>query len=634
MVCYSFSLIVSADVRTASANVANKIDTAKMHETMDKWHQDAQKGISTGINTVKDVASKTTNKASELANKAKNKGKEGIAKIIMPAHPAPSQADDSNKGSSWWATLDWLSVPFSASKTSDDRAVLPPLPDRPPVYCYYDPTSTDKTAAEKNAESDLLLTWRRAWWSQGFSPIILGPSDSMRSNLYTEYQKMKVKGEADLPFDVMRWLAWDAMEGGLLVQSTLFPMGRDNTIIKHLRTARSQGMDDGLRSWDGLEDGIFVGDKLGVSTALRSLLTTDGEVDKSFTMLGKLSKASFAAPEKNRGVFAYYSDKVVQKNYAKIVKEDKSIDKAKLNQLVSAHLHTMWQNTFKGGLEVVQPNKEHFDVLYTPARELARGLQTCPENPVPESCPPSTPKCTPCKSEAFKLTETKAFHNGTDVFTIGVVPHPWTYASLRAMDDKWTAESINEEVERDDWIIKITENEFKDATDEHRILAFKEFVASEQPSVHSLWISAEREFPNDLTWYFGFALPAAPRKVSLEENAEKGQAESTILQASKKLIALPKSSDKSKLRAIMESWSLYDMEAWSFVRSMQARRQLVRQKFEDEQKKYSQGAGSENGRNALNKWSDKPEDAKEDGKKEGKKDEKKDSKKDEKKGTK
>ncbi|KAF9768935.1 hypothetical protein IL306_013703, partial [Fusarium sp. DS 682] len=94
-----------------------------------------------------------------------------------PAHPPPTRAQDSYQGTSWWADWKW-SVPFSSSLTLDeDRALLPPLQDRPFIYCYYDAT-VKKSREEKDADSDLLLTWRRAWWAQGFRPTILGSSEA------------------------------------------------------------------------------------------------------------------------------------------------------------------------------------------------------------------------------------------------------------------------------------------------------------------------------------------------------------------------------------------------------------------------------------------------------------------------
>ncbi|KAL6914465.1 hypothetical protein FSST1_012225 [Fusarium sambucinum] len=51
-------------------------------------------------------------------------------------------------------------VPVAAPEDAT-KALLPPLQDRPFVYCYYDAT-IKKAREEKDAESRLLLTWRRA----------------------------------------------------------------------------------------------------------------------------------------------------------------------------------------------------------------------------------------------------------------------------------------------------------------------------------------------------------------------------------------------------------------------------------------------------------------------------------------
>ena len=139
------------------------------------------------------------------------------------AHPPPRQKNDEYNGSSWWADWKWLSVPFSSSVTLDeDRALLPHLANRQPIYCYYDAT-VQKTTEEKDAESDLLLIWRRAWWARGFKPVILSAAEAMNNPLYMVLQG----SEADpaLKRDMMRWLALESMGGGLLAQQIVFPIG-------------------------------------------------------------------------------------------------------------------------------------------------------------------------------------------------------------------------------------------------------------------------------------------------------------------------------------------------------------------------------------------------------------------------
>jgi hypothetical protein len=122
------------------------------------------------------------------------------------SHRPPEQKNSNYGGSSWYSNWNWRS-PFSSSTTMDEsRSLLPPVRDRTPVYCYYD-SSIERDAATKEAESALLLTWRRAWWAQGFKPIILSAAEAMNNPLYHEMQGAEM--EPNLKKDMMRWLAWD-----------------------------------------------------------------------------------------------------------------------------------------------------------------------------------------------------------------------------------------------------------------------------------------------------------------------------------------------------------------------------------------------------------------------------------------
>ena len=79
------------------------------------------------------------------------------------AHKPPIQANSSSGNAKWYSDWRWKN-PFSGSVTLDeDRAVLPPLRRRPPVYTYYEATKQAKEDKEvRHAEERLLLQWRRS----------------------------------------------------------------------------------------------------------------------------------------------------------------------------------------------------------------------------------------------------------------------------------------------------------------------------------------------------------------------------------------------------------------------------------------------------------------------------------------
>ena len=102
--------------------------------------------------------------------------------------------------------------PFSSSVTLDEnRSLLPPVEKRPPIYTYYDHT-LKKDDEIKAAETQILITWRRAWWAHGFRPMILGPAEATKNPLYEEVQQKGL--EAAIKDELLRWLAWESMGYG------------------------------------------------------------------------------------------------------------------------------------------------------------------------------------------------------------------------------------------------------------------------------------------------------------------------------------------------------------------------------------------------------------------------------------
>ncbi|KAK2071582.1 hypothetical protein P8C59_005992 [Phyllachora maydis] len=166
----------------------------------------------------------------------------------QPSHPPPRQRNDTDGESHWYSNRMWFLMPFSSSVTLDEnRSLLPDLVRRTRIYCYYDNTVA-KDAASKDAESDLLLIWRRAWWAHGFEPIILSPAEAMKNPRYEEVQRLEMGMHMDpaLRTALMRWLAWEKMGGGLLADHLLFPMGpHHDPLLSHLLGPRECPAQDG-----------------------------------------------------------------------------------------------------------------------------------------------------------------------------------------------------------------------------------------------------------------------------------------------------------------------------------------------------------------------------------------------------
>lgn len=536
-----------------------------------------------------------------------------------PAHAPQRQANDTDGESTWFSDWRWLAIPFSSSYTLDeDRTLLPLMQKRTEIYCYYD-TAIKRDPAEKEAESEILLSWRRAWWAQGFRPVILSEQEAMNNPIYEELQRM-VDIDPGLKTDVMRWLAWENMGGGLLAHYLAFPMAaHDDPLLAYLRRGEYQG----LTRWDGLDDGLFAGAKSDITAAIKRVLGSSQMKDAK----GFLSamppeedddKKTFWVDKTPKSI-AYYNTDAMSKKYEKVASvittnRAKGLDQ--LNQLIGSHLHLTWQNNFNKGIAVLKPLPHHTTTMIQPAVELANRLQKCTESPMQSSCPPNNPKCQPCVSaHPLKISSPPRYRNTTGLYTIGTVPHPYTMHTLNELKDTLDIPWIRRECPRDKWLAEVTKEYLGAGVGgAPRVIRFKEAVAAEFAASRSIWLPAEQDLPNDLDWHFGFEIPVEGldegksetpvpgperRPQPVHEPADGPVAKPEELKREPELLkrARDVTSAKDKktvaLRNAIEAWNLADTEAWKFARAFLARERVERMKFEEEESKYAGGAGTE-----------------------------------------
>lgn len=578
--------------------------------------------------------------------------RESIPKLNVPnfrisfqhsAHKPPEQKNSTHGDSSWYSDWKWLN-PFSSSVTLDeDRVVLPPLPERPPVYTFYD-TTVKRDEGTKKVDAELLLTWRRAWWAHGFRPIILTEAEAMSHPLY---QNLQEKGLPEaLEQEYRQWLAWAHMGTGLLSSVYCLPMGAyDDLLLAHLR----RGQYPQLIKFEGLSTGLFAGEQAQIDRAIRSAL------DK--VNFGSLKSITAAIDEEHFKVeqatsIAHYSSQIIPLKYpvlAELITNDPHKGRLALNQLMIAHLHTIWQNSFSSGISVLQPLPAHTFSLVKPAKDLARLLSECPSSILQSSCPPNRPKCSPCIGSKMRITTAPSFRNTSSLFTIGVVPHPYTMITLANRSDTITVAHIRRHTERDPWITAVTRDILGDARGgPSRVVALKDAVASEYGTIRSLWFTTEHfpaafwppppppksptndahpveekvsPFPEDwletLDWHFGFPVPRttvshgeslppipgperwakspaglpADRKKSSDPDPpteEQAAVEVELLRKARETIN-SKDSAVVRIRSVAEAWNLADTEAWKFVKSFRARQVVERLKFEEEESAYETG---------------------------------------------
>ena len=539
------------------------------------------------------------------------------------AHDPPGRQRNSSRGdASWYSHWNWRH-PFSASVTFDERSLLPPLPARPPVYTYYD-TTLAKEESVKEGERKLLLVWRRAWWAQGFKPVILGKAEAMQNPRYETMQALKLHD--GLRAELMRWLAWGHMGSGVLANWLVLPMAaRADHDLAFLR----RGQYPALTRYEGLNSGLFFGPAESIDKAVAAVLASPHAADyKDFLDASRERPDTFALDPKPAGI-AFYEGPVIGARYpavAEALRDDRARGLADLARLVTAHLHGTFIASYPGGVKALAPRGSTAAILAAPAAALAAALATCPSAPVPNACPPNRPQCAPCA--APPLAYPSAVANASDAFTIAPVPHPYTLSLLLAAKPALTVPQVRRATARDPWLAAATRELYGDAIGAYaRILRLKDAIAGPAPHA-ALWLSAERAWDwRELEWRFGFALPrqgdggagdaesragtdVAPASLMVETRPPNdadppglapvlralkrkpsrnalGQQWDLVAEARKVLETGGKTRGVVNMKDVVEAWHLADLEAWRFVRALEEREKVEREGWEKEESRVS-----------------------------------------------
>lgn len=563
----------------------------------------------------------------KLTKSAQKIRRPNLPKLYNPfsndAHAPPEQLNSSVGDAHWFSDLEWLN-PFSSSVTlDDDRALLPPQPVRTRIFTYYD--SDGKDARTRDAENELVLAWRRAWWAQGFEPVVLNHHDAESNSMYGPLQHLDL--ERPIAKELDRWLAWEYMGGGILANWLVLPMaGHFNPLLVELRNGGFQR----LTRFKGLTTGLYSGRRESVAGVIKRFMD-DETLNKKAAFLDMLPRDTFRIDSRAQSSISFYDFPTIKSRYAPIADQLKETSPTSsraealstLRALINAHLHQSWQESFPEGVAVLKPHPEHMTTLTSFAARIARALHSCPIYPesLVRPCPPTkSTHCRPCDpNKPMKLSVSASYINKPTVFTIGTAPHPFTFNSLLHLDKDITTRFVRRQTERDAWITAATSSLFQnvDFSGPQRLVRFKEAVASEAGAANSLWLSAERDEPLELEWIFGFqpgtADPRDPSHNLLEAESGTDPAgdESTRLDQAMLSGAAPSKADlekekrrmeragevvrakdgarEAKLRDMVEAWNLADCEAWRFVKAWGARRAMERREWERVEGKYVGG---------------------------------------------
>jgi hypothetical protein len=530
-----------------------------------------------------------------------------------PAHKPPVQSNSSDGETKWHADWRWLH-PFSSEVTHDDeRVVLPPLPQRPPIYTYYD-ANKKKSKEILEEEGRLLLQWRRAWWAQGFRPVILGRAEALNNPLYKRVQMLKL--EDNIEIELARWLAWENMGSGILADTRLFPMSRhDNALLSYLR----RGSYPQLTRFEGMKAGLFCGEKPSITDFIEKAIV-NAELKKALHFADPMFSSFFQIQNPHESL-AYYDGETISKLYKVVSDPLLGDDELKglrlLGDLINSHLQTTWQSSFVE-VAVLKPLAEHTTTLVQPALELAGNLTACPslDPAIISTCPPNRQRCKKCiSSTPIPITTPAAIRNKTDKFFIGTVPHPVTITSLvnkQEMIDSAFVRRLGFKA-RDYFLGAVTKDSYA-GSNEKRLAVLKSTVASEWALPRTLWFTAENPKIDaaELPWLFGFRLPhdrtdartvaksetpvpGPERRPAPADEKEEGKArvEANTLILEQRILTKASEAVRAendagvRRREAVEMWNLGDTEIWKFVKAFNARRRIVRMNWEKEESKFA-----------------------------------------------
>jgi hypothetical protein len=561
-----------------------------------------------------------------------------------PAHtPPPEQANSTSGETRWYSSWKWQH-PFSSSITFDEeRSVLPPEANRPPIYTYFDISGRKKDEKSQVAQKELLEIWRRAWWAKGFKPVVLGPPEAHNNPQFRKLAGLDLDKELD--YELQRWLAWGNMGTGIFCDWLAFPMAEyDDPLLAFMR----RGEYPELTRYGDLNNALFVGNKDHVQATIRAVLAHPDILKKK--SIEEAVPAKTFTVDKNHDGIAFYSPATIKSRYSKV--QAKLADDATqaeglrmLAQVVNSHLQMTWQASYPLGIAVLKPLPQHTSMLIAPAIDLARNLSQCPITPEISSCPPNRRTCAPCVATSpARISTPPVFRNKTEIFTIATVPHPFTRLALVHSVPAFDLQFLRRNTQRDAWILAATKELLGTGISSFaRLAAFKNAVASEYSRPHTLWLTAE-EFPEnalsedqaaDLEWTFGFKIPRSPpsnghsetpvpgperrppppkQEFEGPEPSEKELSQEIFLLARTRMALNGQVAEGSrkgwfsrkgeegpgfqKIRDATEAWNLADTEAWKFVRAFRARRAMEKARWEEEEERYLE-------KGMVGRWVDK-----------------------------
>lgn len=466
------------------------------------------------------------------------------------------------------------------------------------VFTYYEPPADkEKAKADEEATNALLLTWRRAWWAQGFAPIILTLADAKEHSLFTLAEKRGEAMSPEMKMDLRRWLAWGHVGGGALVSERVVPMGRrDDDTLQQLRQC---GKFDQLSRYEEFAGRLYSSNKTAIDKVLTWVLDEKAKID--FARVKTVEDAIVNAPdpaelpiihvEPKPHALADYSPNVIDTLYP-------SLKLSSLPGLINSHLHSLFLSSHPDGITYLTPFSNRLAPLHTPALQLAQRLANCPIS-APEklrsSCPPNIPSCSPCTKRAA-ISSRSSWENSTTAFLLGVVPHPFTTIQLANEEIRIASERkekalkyLRRKQQRDPWVRKVTDEAFTQSHvgSQPRLILMKSAVV-QQPAAKltGIWGTEIGGF-GDVEWTLGFEV-ATLEKLGVKEVPGAGKEGIRRLDEGLKKV---KACRGDRVCRAVEDWCLADTEIWRFVEAWRGRGEVEREGWKRGERKVGAGLG-------------------------------------------
>lgn len=491
--------------------------------------------------------------------------------------PPPPSTNSTGSSDSWFSSWKWLN-PFSSNIAvgDEERSVLPPMPKRCPVYTFYD---SDAKGDDADVEDQLLLAWRRAFWAQGFQPVVLGMGEAKEHGLYRVVRDTG-NFHPDFERELMRWLAWSRMGTGVLVDYRVIPMAPYDD---HTFTALRRCDFTYATRYENYGHRVFAGDKASIDAVLKYITSAKGD-NGTVTIEGatKMANNLFHIDPLPKS-FADYTSEAIKIKYPKLQFSD-------LPKLINAHLHENWIARFSSGISLLLPFPETLGALHYPAQVLAERLAACPvDNPEPESCPSNKQDCKPCK-KGLKVTPSKTFTNKTGIFSLGTIPHPYTFIALTNpeinlstdYEDK-SIRFVRRRTQRDEWLRAVTIP--VSVGSGPRVVTIK--AATANPTSTTILSTSDAGF-KDIEWTLGFTLPTE-EELKLDLPKPDAQQVKVLDTTHKDAFSAKDGGKKKRLRRAVEAWNLGGTEVWKFGRAYVDRMEMERRKWSEAEKAFGRG---------------------------------------------